>query len=85
MACAWPGTTDLISFTIEGIDGAGSQQEDFVNEVTRYYKAVVLRQPTNMQNALYTEHYTANEIEAGCWAGDRIVVPLAAPIIWTAE
>ena len=37
------------------------------------------------ERALYTEHFTANEIEAGCWAGDRTVVPLAAPIIWTGE
>ena len=82
----WPGTTDLISFTIEGIDGAGSQQEDFVNEVTRYYKAVGVGATYKYaERALYTEHYTANEIEAGCWAGDRTVVPLAAPIIWTAE
>ena len=82
----WPGTTDAISFTIEGIDGAGSQQEDFVNEIVKYYKAVGVGAAYKYaERALYTQHYEANEIEAGCWAGDRTVVPLAAPIIWTGE
>lgn len=82
----FPGTTDPISFTIEGIDGAGSQQEDFVNEIAKYYQAVGVQASYKyVERSLYEEHYNANEIEAACWAGDRTVVPLAAPIIWTAE
>lgn len=82
----WPGTDEPISFTIEGINEPGSQLEDFVNEVTRYYKEVGISGTYKyVERSLYTEHYQANEIEAGCWAGDRTVVPLAAPIIWTAE
>lgn len=82
----YPGTQDQISFTLEGIDGTGSQQEDFVNEIAKYYKAVGVNAAYKFtERTLYTQHYQANEIEAGCWAGDRTVVPLAAPIIWTAE
>jgi peptide/nickel transport system substrate-binding protein len=82
----FPGTSDAISFTIEGIDQAGSQTEDFVNEVVKYYQAVgVAAAYKYVERSLYTEHYQANEIEAGCWSGDRTVVPLAAPIIWTGE
>jgi peptide/nickel transport system substrate-binding protein len=82
----YPGTSDAISFTIEGIDAAGSQTEDFVNEIIKYYAAVGVQASYKyVERTLYTEHYQANEIEAGCWSGDRTVVPLAAPIIWTAE
>lgn len=82
----YPGTSDPISFTIEGIDPAGSQMEDFVNQVVRYYKEVGVNAAYKYtERSLYTQHFDANEIEAGCWAGDRTVVPLAAPIIWTGE
>jgi len=82
----YPGTSDAINFTIEGIDPAGSQTEDFVNQIVQYYKAVGVGAAYKYaERSLYTEHYEANEIEAGCWSGDRTVVPLAAPIIWTGE
>ena len=71
-----PGTSDAISFTIEGIDPAGSQTEDFVNEVVKYYKEVGVKQPTSTGALAIYAHYESNEIEAGCWAGDRTVVPL---------
>ncbi len=82
----WPGTDEPISFTIEGINEPGSQLEDFVNEIARYYREVGISGTYKyVERSLYTEHFQANEIEAGCWAGDRTVVPLAAPIIWTGE
>ncbi|MCB0071674.1 MAG: ABC transporter substrate-binding protein [Caldilineaceae bacterium] len=82
----WPGTTEAISFIIEGIEQAGSQLEDFVNELSKYYAAVGITGTYKyVERSLYTEHYEANEIEAGAWPGDRTVVPLAAPIIWTGE
>jgi hypothetical protein len=34
------------------------------------------------ERSLYTEHYTANDIEAAWWGGDRTIIPLAAPIIF---
>ncbi len=82
----WPGTDEAISFIIEGIDQPGSQNEDFVNQVARYYADVGVQATYKfVERTLYTEHYQANEIQAGAWGGDRTVVPLAAPIIWTAE
>ena len=82
----WPGTDEPISFVIEGIEQSGSQHEDFVNQVVRYYADVGVKATYKyVERSLYTEHYQANEIEAGAWGGDRTVVPLAAPIIWTAE
>ena len=30
------------------------------------------------ERALYTEHYSANDIEAASWGGDRTVLPLVA-------
>jgi peptide/nickel transport system substrate-binding protein len=82
----WPGTNEAISFTIEGIDQAGSLTEDFVNQIVKYYNEVGISAAYKyVERSLYEEHFQANEIEAGCWSGDRTVVPLAAPIIWTAE
>ncbi|MFN8446785.1 MAG: ABC transporter substrate-binding protein [Caldilineaceae bacterium] len=82
----FPGTTDPISFSIESIDQTGTQTEDWVNEVIKYFKAVGVNAAYSyVERSLYEQHYNANEIEAACWAGDRTVVPLAAPIIWTAE
>ena len=82
----WPGTDEAISFIIEGIDQPGSQNEDFINQVIRYYADVGVDATYKyVERSLYTEHYNANEIEAGVWGGDRTVVPLAAPIIWTGE
>lgn len=82
----WPGTSEPISFIVEGIDGPGTQQEDYVNQIVKYYAAVgVSAAYKYSERSLYTAHYESNEIEAATWSGDRTVVPLAAPIIWTCE
>lgn len=82
----WPGTTEAISFIIEGTDAAGSVTEDAVNQIIKYYAAVGISAAYKYsERALYTEHYQSNNIEAAFWGGDRTVVPLAAPIIWTCE
>ena len=82
----WPGTTEPISFIIEGIDGPGTQQEDYINQIVKYFAAVgVTATYKYSERSLYTEHYNSNNIEAATWSGDRTVVPLAAPIIWTCE
>jgi peptide/nickel transport system substrate-binding protein len=41
------------------------------------YKAV--------ERTLYSEHFAANEIEAAFWGGDRTLLPLIAPFIFTAS
>ncbi len=82
----WPGTTEPISFIIEGIDQDGTPAVDFVQQVVKYYNAVgVSASYKYAERSLYTEHYQTNEIEAASWAGDRTVLPLVAPIIWTCE
>ncbi len=82
----WPGTDEPISFVIEGIDQPGSQNEDFINELAKYFAEVGVQATYRyVERSLYTEHFLANDIQAGAWGGDRTVVPLAAPIIWTGE
>jgi peptide/nickel transport system substrate-binding protein len=82
----WPGTTEPISFTIEMHDAPGSQGEDFSLQVIEYYKAVGVNAAYKyFERSLYTEHYESNEIEAASWSGDRTVLPIAAPIIFTCE
>jgi peptide/nickel transport system substrate-binding protein len=82
----WPGTDEAISFTIEMHDAPGTQGEDFSLQVIEYYKAVGVNAAYKyFERSLYTEHYESNEIEAASWGGDRTVLPIAAPIIFTCE
>ena len=82
----WPGTTDPISFIIEGTAEPGTADERAVLQVAKYYAdAGITASYKYFERTLYTEHYESNEIEAAWWGGDRTVVPLVAPIIWTGE
>jgi peptide/nickel transport system substrate-binding protein len=82
----WPGTTDVISFIVEGTDQTGTPTEDAVNQIVGYFNEVGISAAYKYsERSLYTEHYQSNEIEAAFWGGDRTVVPLAAPIIWVGE
>jgi peptide/nickel transport system substrate-binding protein len=37
------------------------------------------------ERSLYTEHFESNNIEAAWWGGDRSVLPIVAPWIFTGE
>jgi peptide/nickel transport system substrate-binding protein len=74
------GTT--ISFTIEGTAQAGSADEDAVQQIVQMWAAVGVKCAYKyFERALYTEHYSANEIEAAFWGGDRTVLPLSPSAI----
>jgi peptide/nickel transport system substrate-binding protein len=82
----WPGTNEAISFIIEGTAEPGTQGEDAILQIVRYYQAVGVNAAYRyFERSLYTEHYESNEIEAAFWGGDRTVLPIAAPIIFTGE
>jgi peptide/nickel transport system substrate-binding protein len=79
----YPGTNETISFMIEGTAAPGSSGEDEVQLVVKYLNDIGLKASWKyFERALYTEHFSANEIEAAWWGGDRTVLPLApgAPI-----
>ena len=60
--------------------------EDTVQEVIKYFAAVGVKAAyKGFERSLYEEHHGANEIEAAWWGGDRTVVPLVNPTIWTCE
>ncbi len=66
-----------ISFIIEGTADAGTPDEDSVQLVCKYLGAVGIKATYKyFERALYTEHFSANEIEAAYWGGDRTVLPL---------
>jgi len=72
-----------VSFVIESSMGVGSVDEDAVELLTNHLADVGIKaQLLVEERSLYTEHYTANEIEAAWWGGDRTIIPLAAPIIF---
>lgn len=82
----WPGTTEPISFIIEGTAQDGTPTVDEVLQVIKYYNAVGISASYKYsERSLYEEHWGANEIEAAWWGGDRTVLPLVAPIIWTCQ
>jgi peptide/nickel transport system substrate-binding protein len=74
------GTT--ISFTMEGIDNVGTPNEDATQRVVKFFNAVGVKCTYKyVERSLYTTHYTANDIEAANWGGDRTVMPLAPQAI----
>ena len=79
----WKDSTEPISFIFEGTAAAGTPEEDGAQMVAKYLAAVGIKATYKyFERALYTQHYSANEIEAAWWGGDRTVLPLVAPIIW---
>jgi peptide/nickel transport system substrate-binding protein len=66
-----------ISFIVEGTDQAGTPTEDAALLVSKDLAKVGIKATYKyFERALYTEHYTANNIEAAWWGGDRTVLPL---------
>ena len=71
-----------ISFTIEGTDSAGTPGEDGTQQVVKMWAKVGIKCAYKyVERALYQTHYTANEIEAAQWGGDRTVLPLSTEAI----
>ncbi len=78
------GSGDTISFTMEGTAPPGDPDEDAAQVIVRYLADVGLKMAYRYaERSLYEEHYSANEIEAAWWGGDRTVLPIVAPWIFT--
>lgn len=70
-----------ISFTIEGTNASGPDV-DASGLVSTDLAAVGIKATYQfVERALYTEHYTANEIEAGWFGADRALLPLVPEAI----
>jgi peptide/nickel transport system substrate-binding protein len=70
-----------ISFTIEGITSSG-QDVDAANLVSKDLAKIGIKATYKfVERALYTTHYTANDIEAGWFGADRAVLPLVPEAI----
>ena len=73
---------ETINFTIEGTDQAGTPSEDAIQQIIKMWGAVGVKCAYKyFERALYSEHYSANEIEGAFWGGDRTVLPLAPEAI----
>ena len=80
----WPGTNEPISFIVEGTTQPGTQGEDAVLQITKYFADVGITATYQyFERSLYTEHFRANEIEAAFWGGDRTLLPIVNPSIFT--
>ena len=79
----WKDGSGTLSFTIESIHQTGDPLEDAAQTMVKYFADVGIKSAYKaVERSLYTEHYNANEIEAGFWGGDRTLLPLTAPIIF---
>jgi peptide/nickel transport system substrate-binding protein len=79
----WKDGSGPISFVIEGTALTGDPIEDAAQTVVKYFNDVGIQASYKaVERSLYTEHYTANEIESAFWGGDRTLLPMIAPIIW---
>jgi len=71
-----------ISFIIEGTDQTGTPEEDRVLLAIKDLAKVGIKATYKyVDRSLYTQHYTANDIEAASWGGDRTVLPLVPEAI----
>jgi len=66
-----------ISFTIEGTDAIGTPTDDAAQLVAKDLLKIGIKATYKFaERSLYTTHYTANDIEAAWWGGDRTLLPL---------
>ncbi|MBN1643037.1 MAG: ABC transporter substrate-binding protein [Anaerolineae bacterium] len=77
---------ETIVITMEDTSQPGSQGDDRDQMIVQDLQAVGINIAYKyFERSLYTEHFNANEIEAACWGGDRILLPIVAPWIFTSE
>jgi peptide/nickel transport system substrate-binding protein len=75
------GSGETLSFVVEGTDLVGGG--DAMEVLTKHFDNVGIKATYQyLERSLYTEHFSANELQAAWWGGDRTVLPLApgAPI-----
>jgi peptide/nickel transport system substrate-binding protein len=80
------GSGETLSFIIEGTDLPGNPGEDMAQLLISYFADVGVKATyQGFERSLYTEHFESNNIEAAWWGGDRTVLPVTAPWIFTGE
>ena len=71
-----------ISFTIESTNAVGTSDSDACNLMSKDLEKVGIKATYKfVERSLYTQHYTANDIEAGWFGADRAVLPLVPEAI----
>jgi len=71
-----------ISFTIEGTNSIGGTDSDAANLMSKDLAKVGIQATYKfVERSLYTQHYTANDIEAGWFGADRALLPLVPEAI----
>ncbi len=80
----WPGTNDPVSFVVEGTAQPGTQGEDAILQILKYFTEVgITATYQGFERSLYEEHWGANEIQAAFWGGDRTLLPIINSSIFT--
>jgi len=78
-----PETGETISFEVEGLANPGTPYEDAMLLVVKYWGDVGIKcQYKYSERSLYEEHQQANEMDCGCWAADRTIMPMIDPGIF---
>jgi peptide/nickel transport system substrate-binding protein len=82
----WKDGSGTLSFTVESTYLTGDPFEDAAQTTIKYFAAVGIKAAYKaVERALYTQHFNANEIESAFWGGDRTLLPLSAPTIFTGQ
>ncbi len=70
---------ETIFFVLEGTFGAGTSDEDAGQQIVKMFKSVGVKcEYKFVEQTLYNQHYTSNDMDAAWTFADRTVVPLAA-------
>ena len=71
-----------ISFTVESVTATGTTDSDACNLMSKDLAKVGIQATYKfVERALYTQHYEANDIEAGWFGGDRTFLPIVPEAI----
>jgi peptide/nickel transport system substrate-binding protein len=82
----WKDGSGPIDFVIEGTAQAGSPDEDAAQTMVKYFADVGVRATYKAEErGLYDERNQAGLVDAAFWGGDRTVLPIVAPWIFTGE
>jgi peptide/nickel transport system substrate-binding protein len=71
-----------ISFTVESVTATGTTDSDACNLMSKDLEKIGIKASYKfVERSLYTQHYNANDIEAGWFGGDRTFLPIVPEAI----
>lgn len=71
-----------ISFSVESVSATGTTDADAISVMSKDLEKIGIKATYKfVERSLYTQHYTANDIEAGWFGADRALLPIVPEAI----